>query len=391
MAFRFITAGESHGPCLTAIVEGVPAGLSLDEAMFRTDLARRQLKAGAGGRMDIETDRAVILSGVMAGKTTGAPIALQIPNRDHAHWQGKEVSAYTVARPGHADMAACVKYGFDDIRCALERSSARETACRVAVGTVARAFLRAFGIEAGAYVASLGPVKEVPMTGDGAFDFAKDSPLRAPNAEQEAAFADAIRDARKAGETLGGVLVCRVTGLPVGLGSYATPERRLDARIGGAVLAMNAVKGVEFAEAFANTAVPGSELHDPILTDGKGHFGRSSNHAGGLEAGMTNGEPLVVRAAMKPIPTTLKPQQSVDFATGEPAETQYERSDTCPVPRACVVLESIVLTELASALLEKLGGDSMGECKARFDALPTIGGLRLSPDAKVFWPGPDGD
>lgn len=384
MAFRYISAGESHGPCMTVIVEGVPAGLPLSEDLIAADLARRQLKAGAGGRMDIETDRAEILSGVMAGRTTGAPIALRIANRDFAAWQGREVPAYTVARPGHADLAACVKYGFDDIRCALERSSARETACRVAVGAVARAFLGEFGITASSYVASLGAVPECPVDLAAALAFAATSPSRAPDQTAEDAYANAIHLARVQGETLGGRIVCVVRGLPVGLGSYVTPDRRLDARIGGAVLSVNAIKGVEFGQAFAATAVPGSKLHDPIVRDEAGHLVRPTNAAGGLEAGMTTGQPLVVRAAMKPIPTTIAPQRSVNLADGQPSATAYERSDTCPVPRACVVIESVILIELAAALCEKLGGDSLEEMKSR--RLATPDDVRLSLAPKVFWP-----
>ena len=385
MAFRYLSAGESHGPALTVIVEGVPAGLPLDEDLLAADLAKRQLKAGAGGRMDIETDRAAILAGVMAGRTTGAPIALSIPNRDHAAWKDKSVPAYTVARPGHADLAACVKYGFDDIRPALERSSARETACRVAVGAVARAFLARFGISASSYVAALGPVPEAPVPLREALAFAANSPSRAPSQAQEDAYANAIHVARAKGETLGGLIVTVVDGLPVGLGSYVTPDRRLDARLGAAVLSVNAIKGVSFADAFANVALPGSACHDPILLQ-DGRITRPTDRDGGLEGGITTGQPLIVRAAMKPIPTTLAPQQSVDLATHAPAQTNYERSDTCPVPRACVVLESVLLIELAAALTEKLGGDTLQEMLARYQTLPTADDIRLDPAPKVFWP-----
>ncbi len=384
MAFRYLSAGESHGPCLTVIVEGVPAGLPLDETMLAIDLARRQLKAGAGGRMLIETDRAMITAGVMNGVTTGAPIALTIPNKDFAAWQGKEIPAYTTARPGHADMVACAKYGFNDIRCALERSSARETACRVAVGAIARALLKHFGITANSFVASLGTVSEIEINEVEAFAFAETSPNRAPNATQEVAYTEAIRVAKAAGDTLGGVITCVVNGLPMGLGSYVTPERRLDVKIAAAVMGTNAIKGVEFAHAFANTMIPGSQLHDAIaFEDGK--MVRPTNRCGGLEAGMTTGQPLIVRAAMKPIPTTLIPQQSVNLATHQPSETTYERSDTCPVPRACVVIESVVLIELATALIEKLGGDSLEEMKLHYTALPTADDIRLSPAPKIFW------
>ncbi len=385
MAFHYLSAGESHGPALTVIVEGVPAGLPLDEDLLAADLAKRQLKAGAGGRMEIETDRATILAGVMAGRTTGAPIALSIPNRDHAAWKGKSVSAYTVARPGHADLAACVKYGFDDIRPALERSSARETACRVAVGAIARAFLSKFGITASSYVAALGNVPEAQTPIREALDFAVRSPSRAPSQAQEDAYTNAIHLARSKGETLGGLIVTVVDGLPIGLGSYVTPDRRLDARLGAAVLSVNAIKGVSFADAFANAALPGSACHDPILLQ-DGQITRPTDRDGGLEGGITTGQPLIVRAAMKPIPTTLAPQQSVDLATHVPAQTNYERSDTCPVPRACVVLESVLLIELAAALTEKLGGDTLQEMLARYQTLPTADAIRLDPAPKVFWP-----
>ncbi len=386
MAFRYLSAGESHGPCLSVIVEGVPAGLPLTAEMLAADLAKRQLKAGAGGRMAIETDRAEILAGVMQGLTTGAPIALQIVNKDHAAWKGREVPAYTTARPGHADLAACVKYGFNDIRQALERSSARETACRVAVGAIARQFLAAFGIKARSYVASLGAVPEAQVTEAEAFAFAENSESRAPSQAQEDAYTNTIHIAKSKGETLGGIIALEVTGLPVGLGSYVTPDRRLDARLAAAVMSVNAIKGVEIGDAFKGAATPGSELHDPIVRDDAGAIVRPTNRCGGLEAGMTTGQPLRLRVAMKPIPTTIIPQKSIDLATGEAATTTYERSDTCPVPRACVVIESVVLIELATALIEKLGGDSLDEMLARFKTLPTADTIRLSPESKIFWP-----
>lgn len=386
MAFHYLSAGESHGPCLTVIVEGVPAGLALSAEAIADDLAKRQLKAGAGGRMAIETDRAEILAGVMEGHTTGAPIALQIPNKDHAAWKGKAVAPYTTARPGHADLAACVKYGFNDIRQALERSSARETACRVAVGAVARQFLAAFGIQARSYVSALGNVPEAKVPSEAAFTFAETSPSRAPSQTQEDAYTNAIHLAKCKGETLGGVIELEVTGLPIGLGSYTTPDRRLDARLGAAILSVNAIKGVEIGDAFTGAATPGSELHDAIVRDATGNIVRPTNRCGGLEAGMTTGQPLRLRVAMKPIPTTIVPQQSIDLATGEAATTTYERSDTCPVPRACVVLESVVLIELAAALIEKLGGDSMKEMLTRYAALPTANDVQLSSQPKIFWP-----
>ena len=386
MAFHYLSAGESHGPCLSVIVEGVPAGLPLNAEQIAADLAKRQLKAGAGGRMAIETDRAEILAGVMQGVTTGAPIALQIVNKDHAAWKGKAVTAYTTARPGHADLAACAKYGFNDIRQALERSSARETACRVAVGAIARQFLAAFGIKARSYVASLGNVPAVAIDDETAFAFAETSPGRAPSQAQEDAYTNAIHIAKSQGETLGGVIELEVTGLPIGLGSYVTPERRLDARLAAAVMSVNAIKGLEIGEAFKGAAMPGSQLHDAIVRDEAGQLVRPTNRCGGLEAGMTTGQPLRLRVAMKPIPTTIVPQKSVDLATGKPATTTYERSDTCPVPRACVVIESVVLIELAATLIEKLGGDSLNEMLPRYAALPKAAEVQLSAEPKVFWP-----
>jgi chorismate synthase len=279
-----------------------------------------------------------------------------------------------------------VKYGFNDIRQALERSSARETACRVAVGAIARQFLAAFGIKARSYVASLGAVPETKVTEAEAFAFAETSESRAPSQAQEDAYTNTIHIAKSKGETLGGVIALEVTGLPVGLGSYVTPDRRLDARLAAAVMSVNAIKGVEIGDAFTGAATPGSELHDPIVRDETGAIVRPTNRCGGLEAGMTTGQPLRLRVAMKPIPTTIIPQKSIDLATGEAATTTYERSDTCPVPRACVVIESVVLIELATALMEKLGGDTLDEMLTRFKTLPTPDTIRLSPESKIFWP-----
>lgn len=345
---RVATAGESHGPQLTVILEGLPSGLPLDEDIIRADLERRQIALGAGGRMAIETDRATIVGGVLAGRTTGAPVALTIANANHAAWKGKEVPAYTTPRPGHADFAAAVKYGYDDVRPALERASARETASRVAAGACCRAMLKAFGIEVKGRVVSLGG-----ELCDGADETS----------------ARLVEQARKEGETLGGVIEVKATGVPVGLGSHVSADRRLDARIAAAVMSIPAIKGVEFGDGFALARMKGTETRGRM---------------GGLAGGITDGEPLVVRAAMKPIPTTLKPQPTVDLATGEPTQTVYERSDVCPVPRAVVVAEAAVCLVLADALSEKLGGDSLEEMKARFAQLPST--VRLSSAAKTFWP-----
>ena len=345
---RVATAGESHGPCLTVIVEGLPAGLPLDEELIRADLARRQIALGAGGRMAIEADRAAIVGGVLAGRTTGAPVALAIENANHAAWKGKPIPAYTAPRPGHADFAAAVKYGYDDVRPALERASARETASRVAAGACCRALLGEFGIEVKGRILSLGGV---PCDG------ADETSVRL------------IEQARKDGETLGGVIEVVATGLPVGLGSHVSADRRLDARLAAAAVSIPAIKGVEFGDGFALTMMKGTETRGRM---------------GGLAGGITDGGPLVARVAMKPIPTTLKPQPTVDLATGESTKTVYERSDVCPVPRAVVVVEAMTCLVLADALQEKLGGDSLAEMKSRFMQLPST--CRLSPCAKTFWP-----
>ena len=341
---RYMTAGESHGPTLTAILEGLPAGLALDAELIRADLARRQLPLGAGGRMAIETDRAKITGGVLAGRTTGAPIALVIPNRNHEAWRGKEVPAFTTPRPGHADFAAAVKYGYDDIRPALERASARETAARVAVGACCRAFLKEFGVTVTGRIVSIGGETD------------------------EAAIEAAIAAATQEGETLGGIIEVVATGLPVGLGSPVSADRRLDARLAAAMLSVQAIKGVEFGDGFALAGMKGTETRGRM---------------GGLCGGVTDGDNLVLRVAMKPIPTTRKPQPTVDLATGQAAETVYERSDVCPVPRAVVILEAMACLVLADALAEKLGGDSLDEMKPRFAALPRT--VRLDPRGKVFW------
>lgn len=388
MIMRYTTAGESHGPALLAILEGLPAGLPLNPADFAIDLARRQSGAGAGARMKIEKDAVRILGGVMAGKTTGAPLALEIPNADAANWRGKAVEAYTIPRPGHADLAAISKYGFSDIRFALERASARETASRVAVGSACRALLAQFGIIVGAYVRSIGEVagdfSGLPTYPE-RFRLARLHAAGCPDAEADGRMVAAIQAAKEAGETLGGIIEVVALGLPVGLGSYVSADLRLDGRLAQAILSVPAIKGIEIGDAFANTAEAGSQVHDAILLENR-RITRPTNRCGGIEGGMTNGQPLILRAAMKPIPTTIAPQHSLNLATGEPTDTRYERSDVCPVPRACVVLESAVAMVLADALREKLGGDSLAEMHARFNALPRLEDATLCDQPKVFWP-----
>ena len=339
--------------------------------------------------MAIEKDRAQILAGVMEGVTTGAPIALQIVNTDHANWKGKAVPAYTTPRPGHADLAAAIKYGYDDIRPSLERASARETAARVAVGAVARAFLKSFGITVDGYVSAIGEhiAQLEGLSFADRVSRARMSEVQCPDPETSSAIAASIEKARTSGETLGGILEVVASGLPVGLGSHVDCERRLDARLAQAVLGIPAVKGVEIGDAFANIRKPGTHVHDAILPGPEG-LTRKTNACGGVEGGITNGQPLWLRAAMKPIPTTRKGQDTVDLATGKAVLTHYERSDVCPVPRAVVVLEAAVAFVLAKALIEKLGGDSLAEMRPRFDTLrrATLDDARMSGQPHVFWP-----
>jgi len=413
---RFMTAGESHGPALTAILDGFPAGLALDAAVIDRELLRRQLGYGAGPRMKLEKDTVAILGGVMEGQTTGAPLALQVANDDHVKWRGKAVEPMTAPRPGHADLTGAVKYALADLRPALERSSARETAARVAVGAVCKHFLAQFGILVGGYVAAIG---EVPAQLDGIpyperFTLAEQNDVRCPDpaaAERMRARIEAIIHAK---DTLGGVLEIVALGVPVGLGSYAQWDRRLEARLAAAVLSVQAMKGVEIGPAFENARLPGTQVHDAMHLSGaeNGHgdaesaerskknpsilngsvadrISRSSNRAGGTEGGISNGQPIVIRVAMKPIATTLTPQSTVDLAAGTEAPTRYERSDFCPVPRAVPILEAMVAFVLADALIEKLGGDSLAEMLPRFESLrkAQLGDLHMDNTEHVWWPG----
>ncbi len=368
---RFLTAGESHGPGLLAILEGIPAGLSLEALDLAPDMARRQKGFGVGPRMkSIERDEARILGGVLAGETTGAPIALQIPNLDHERWKGVEVPPMTVPRPGHADLTAALKYGYRDLRFGLERASARETAARVAVGAICRKLLAQFGISVGSYVTEIGSVSAdlSGMPYETRFRQAEGSEVRCPSEPAGAAMQAEIRAAMQARDTLGGVFEVVALGVPPGLGSHVQWDRRLGARVAAAVMSIPAMKGVEIGDGFANARRRGTEVHDEIdLVDGR--LERRSNRAGGMEGGISTGQPLIVRAAMKPISTTLTPLASVDLATREPASTRYERSDFCAVPRAAVVGEAMLCIVVAEALLEKLGGDSLKEMQTRFAAL----------------------
>lgn len=389
MTLRFLTAGESHGPSLVAILEGLPAGLALDDSIIDDQLQRRQVGYGAGPRMKLERDHGKIIAGVMEGRTTGAPLAVQIENMDHAKWRGKVIDAFTTPRPGHVDLAGSIKYAYSDIRPALERASARETAARVAIGAVCRHFLGQFNIRLGGYVVSIGEfqadISSLPY--EARFHQAEKSDIRCPDEKAAEAMRERIRKVMQERDTLGGVIEVVALDLPPGLGSHVQWDRRLEARLGAAVLSVQAMKGVEFGPAFENTAKSGIQVHDAIHLDGE-RLVRPTNRSGGIEGGISTGQPLVVRAAMKPIASTLSPQQTVDLATGQPAETTYERSDFCPVPRAVPVLEAVVAFVLADALLEKLGGDSMAEIQPRFASLrqAKLTDLQMDGAGRVFWP-----
>ncbi len=386
---RFLTAGESHGPELLAILEGIPAGLALVEADLVRDLARRQVGFGVGPRMkSIEQDKAEIVSGVLAGVTIGAPIGLRIVNRDHKKWKGQAVPPMSVPRPGHADLSAALKYGYSDLRFSLERASARETAARVAVGAVCRKLLAEFGIVVGSYVTEIGTASAElePLTFNERFEAAEGSEVRCPTEAGSQAMRDEIRDAMQAKDTLGGVFEVVALNLPPGLGSHVHWDRRLGARVAAAMMSIHAMKGVEIGQGFRNARLRGTEVHDEFYSS-DGRIRRQSNRAGGLEGGITTGDPLIVRVAMKPISTTLTPRASVDLASGQAAETHYERSDFCSVPRAAVVGEAMLCIVLAEALLRKLGGDTLSEMKQRFDQLPLgrLDDFAMANEPTIFW------
>ena len=369
---RYLTAGESHGPRLTAILEGMVAGLPISPAQIDRELARRQTSLGAGGRMAIERDAVRITAGVMGGVTTGGPIALEVPNLDYRSWAERAVPPMTVPRPGHADLTGAIKYGYRDLRLALERASARETTMRVAVGAICQAYLARFGIEVIGYVLSIGDVEAALPEGLSyaeRYRLAEESDVRCPDPEAAGRMRSLIRQAMQHKDTLGGVFEIVVLDAPPGLGSYVHFDRRLDAGLGAAMLSIQAVKGVEIGPAFANARLRGTQVHDEIAAGAAGNLVRSTNRAGGLEGGVTTGEPIVLRVAMKPISTTLTPLMSVDLATGQPAPTRYERSDFCAAPRAVVIGQAMAAWVLADALMEKLGGDSIGEQAPRFAAL----------------------
>jgi len=390
MPLRFLTAGESHGPSLTAILDGMPAGLSITPEIINKELTRRQQGYGSGGRMKIEKDTVQILGGVMGGETTGAPIALLVQNDDHVKWKGKAVEPMTAPRPGHADLTGAVKYGYKDLRPALERASARETTMRVAAGAVCKHFLSQFGIIVGGYVASIGEIQAdfADMPYEERFTRAEESDVRCPIDSSAQKMRDEIERTIHGKNTLGGILEIVALNVPVGLGSFMQWDKRLEAKLAMAIMSVQAMKGVEVGDAFENSRWPGTRAHDPItLSSQTSKVERLSNRAGGTEGGISNGQPIIIRAAMKPIATTLTPQQTVDLAAGENAPTKYERSDFCPVPRAVPILEAMVAFVLADALLEKLGGDSMNEMKPRFESLrkATLDDLPMDNTAHVFW------
>lgn len=363
---RYLTAGESHGVALIGIIEGLPAGLPLSADDLAPDLARRQAGYGRGARQRLEADRAEIVAGVISGQTTGAPLALQIANRARPDLGDPARPPRSIPQPGHAELAGALKYGWTDVERIAERASARETAMRVAIGAVAKKLLAALGIEVLGYVLAIGGVAaaEVDLPWPQLVARADGSPVRCPDAAAGERMVAAIDSAAAAGDTLGGVVEVQAVGVPVGLGSYVHPDRRLDARLGAALLSIPALKGVEIGPAFANSRLRGTQVHDPIRLQ-NGRPARPSNRAGGVEGGMSNGQPIVLRAAMKPIPTTRRPQPSVDLAAGVEAETVYRRSDTCAVPAASVIAAAAVAWVLAEAVLERYGGDRLEELVER--------------------------
>jgi chorismate synthase len=378
MQFRFVTAGESHGPGLTALVEGLPAGLEVRPEDIDRDLARRQLGHGRGGRMKIEKDRAEVTAGIRHGITLGSPVALRVENRDYANWEERmnpwpveaEVEEVHLPRPGHADLAGVQKFGHTDVRNVLERASARETAARVAAGALAKVLLRELGVTVFSHVTRIGkvaaPVRDRLRPAD--FAGVDESPVRCLDPSGSEAMVAEIDAARRANESLGGVFELRAFGLVPGLGSHTSWEERLDGRLAQAIMSIQAMKGVAIGDGFALAERVGSQAHDEIFWSEERGYHRETNRAGGLEGGMTTGADLVVRAAMKPLPTLTKPLRSVDMATGEPAQALRERTDSCTVPAAGVVGEAMVALVLALAYREKLGGDHIDDMRAALAA-----------------------
>ncbi|HSP13500.1 MAG TPA: chorismate synthase [Thermoanaerobaculia bacterium] len=380
MHFTFVTSGESHGPQLTIIVTGMPAGVRLDRARINRDLARRQHGYGRGGRMKIEHDEAEIVAGIRGGETLGSPIAIVIRNADHENWNGAmdpwdvneaeaEKRRVHAPRPGHVDLAGGMKYDRNDLRDVLERASARETASRTAAGAIAKELLRAFDVEIRSGVLSVGGAgePEAPVTWNDLQHVDEESPLRAIHQSDEPAMITAVDSAREAGETLGGTIVAIAHGVPVGLGSYVQWNEKLDGRIGQAILSIHAVKAVAIGDGVAASQRVGSEVHDAIYFDEAQRYHRRTNRAGGLEGGVTNGQDVVVRAFMKPISTLRRGLPSVDIETREEHRSQWERSDVTAIAACGVVCEAMLAVVVADAMREKFGGDSLGEMRRNYD------------------------
>ena len=381
---RFLTAGESHGPFLTVIIDGVPANLPIKAESINAELKRRQTGYGRGGRMSIENDRVLITGGVRAGRTIGAPLAFVIENKDWPNWSetmkpepdNNKLPGITRPRPGHADLAGMQKYGFTDIRNVLERASARETAARVVVGAVAKRLLAEINVTVESCVVAVGYVsiaKSIAKKGDGGR--ADKSDVRILDNRAARGIRKAIDNAAETGDTLGGVFEVVVFGVPVGLGSYAQWDRRLDSALAAAVMSIPAVKGVEIGEGFEIARLPGSKAHDEIYYSRNHGYYRKTNRAGGLEGGITNGEPVRIKAAMKPIPTLGKPLRTVNAATKKAAKATKERADICAVPAASIVAEAMVAITMAGAVLEKFGGDSLAELKTNLNSYLKRAGL----------------
>lgn len=370
---RFLDAGESHGKCLLGIVEGLPAGLCLKEEKINLDLKRRQGGYGRGERMKIEQDRVEVLSGLVEGKTIGSPLGLMIKNKDWENWQDKKYPSLTIPRPGHADFAGAIKYGFKDVRKVLERASARQTAMRVAIGSVASSLLEEFNIEVYSYVLRIGQIKAKRITSFNreVKEEINKSPVYCVDGIASIGMCREIDRAREKGDTLGGVFEVVITGVPIGLGSYVEWDRRLDARLASALMSIPGVKAVEIGEGVEASKKKGSAVHDEIFVQeeqrkNSSRYYRKTNRAGGIEGGVTNGEGVVIRAYLKPIPTLINPLRSIDFATKKETKAIYQRSDICVVPAASVVGEVVAAWEIATAFLEKFYGDSLVEIKENY-------------------------
>jgi len=371
---RFLDAGESHGKCLLGIIEGLPAGLSLNEENINLDLKRRQGGYGRGERMKIEQDRVEILSGLVEGKTIGSPLGLMVKNKDWENWQEKEYLSLTISRPGHADFAGAIKYGFKDLRKVLERASARQTAMRVAMGSITQQFLEEFDLNIYSYVLRIGQVKARRITSFNPKIKAEinKSPVYCVDGIASIGMCREIDRAREKGDTLGGVFEVVISGVPIGLGSYVEWDRRLDARLASAFMSIPGVKAVEIGEGIEASKKKGSAVHDEIFIQDKpnnnySRYYRKTNRAGGIEGGIANGEEVVIRAYLKPIPTLINPLRSIDFATKKETKAIYQRSDICVVPAASVVGEAVTTWEIAVAFLEKFGGDSLAEIKKNYE------------------------